>query len=690
MVVTQFPERVTNIDHTRQSIPVPGTEKEGFSPIYRNSINPNITTSETIYDLFHVGRERSPNKPCLGHRPWDSTVGDFKREYVWLTYGEVEELRTAVGSGLSQLVKDGKLGPGVGQSDWTIGIWCQNRPEYQIIDQSAAAYSRYTVSLYDSYDSQTAHYVLNHSEAKICFTTSSHLADLLSATDKLPNIKAIVLLDTQGPTLLKPGELQTNQLARQWAASNGITLLAWNELIELGRSNIIAHHPPADNNALAGYCYTSGTTGNPKAAFVSHRQIAIAAGTIGLQNPDEEDTSMISYLPLAHIYERILEAYILRAGAAIGYFCGDVARLIEDAQVLQPTVFPGVPRVFNRIYAQIKAQVDGPGLKGKLLRTAIAAKIANHDATGTVTHAFYDRVVFKKVRQVLGGRVRFMASGSAPIRPDVLKLLRVCFCADIREGYGQTENGGICLLMVANDKHLGSCGPPAFGTEVRLRDCPELGYTSKDLPMPRGELLSRGQSVFDGYFKDEAKTKEALDSEGWLSSGDVASVDSAGRFYIIDRVKNLVKLSQGEYVAIENVEGKLSSLKYFAQLWLYGDSKEDHLVAIAVPEPEVFAPFASIVSGETVLANDMSSLQKACENPKVLQATLKELIKLGKEEKLKGYEIPKALKLRAEPFSAENGLLTPTFKMKRPEAKKMLAKDLELLYSQGVVDAAKM
>jgi long-chain acyl-CoA synthetase len=529
---------------------------------------------------------------------------------------------------------------------------------------------------------------LAHSEAKVCFTTSSHLSAILSSADQLPNMKAIVLLDTQGPVPLKPGELSTNQLATQWAAQKGITLLTWKALIEIGRKNIIGHCPPKDNSALSGLCYTSGTTGNPKAAKVSHRQLAIAAGLLELVSHSSEniqsgdDELVISYLPLAHIYERIIEAYALRDGAAIGYFSGDVLRLIEDAQIIKPTVFPGVPRVFNRIAGQILAQADGPGLKGKLLRTAINAKLANHDSTGSVTHAFYDRLVFRKVRDVLGGRVKLLTSGSAPIRPSLIKLLRVCFSCEVREGYGQTENAGACLMISAGDLHVGSCGPPVPGSEIRLKDCPELNYFSTDSPMPRGELIFRGQSVFDGYYKDDAKTKETIDKDGWLYSGDIAQVDSAGRFYIIDRVKNLVKLSQGEYVAIENVEGKLSAVKQFAQFWLYGDSTQDHLVAIAVPDPEQFASFASTITGKTVSPTDAASLQAACDDKKVTAALLSELIKLGRELNLKGFEIPRALKLRAEPFSAENGLLTPTFKMKRPEAKKIMAKEIDWLYSQ--------
>ena len=128
MVVTQYPEKVTSYNYDQQALPVPGSEEPGYSAIYRNTLNPEIKTAETIYDVFHVGREKAANKPCLGHREWDSSVGDYKKEFTWITYAEVEELRTAVGSGLCKLVKDKKLGDAVGLTDWTVGIWCQNRP----------------------------------------------------------------------------------------------------------------------------------------------------------------------------------------------------------------------------------------------------------------------------------------------------------------------------------------------------------------------------------------------------------------------------------------------------------------------------------------------------------------------------------------------------------------------------------
>jgi len=132
MVITQYPARVSPIDYDKQAFPVPGSAEPGYTPIYRNAGNPDVTTSETTYDLFAIGRSKSGNKPCLGHRPWNSTLGDYEKTLTWLTYGEVEELRTAVGSGLAYLAKEGKLGSGVGVSNWMLATWCQNRPGKRI------------------------------------------------------------------------------------------------------------------------------------------------------------------------------------------------------------------------------------------------------------------------------------------------------------------------------------------------------------------------------------------------------------------------------------------------------------------------------------------------------------------------------------------------------------------------------
>lgn len=167
MVAQKLPDPPAEIDLNRQAAPVPGTELEGHSNIYHNMIHPLLKTTETTYDLFVTGLQKSGDKPCLGHRPWDPATGDYKREYVWLSYKEVEERRTAIGSAVAKLAKDGVLGDGVGVSDFSTAFWSQNRPEFQIFDQSNNAYSRYTVALYESYDQETALYILSHSETRV-------------------------------------------------------------------------------------------------------------------------------------------------------------------------------------------------------------------------------------------------------------------------------------------------------------------------------------------------------------------------------------------------------------------------------------------------------------------------------------------------------------------------------------------
>ncbi|KDN40254.1 acetyl-CoA synthetase-like protein [Tilletiaria anomala UBC 951] len=673
----------------KQALEVPSSARPGYTPIYRNLMVPELNIQLTAYDTFSRACSRSPNNDFVGCRPWDWAKGDYADYFEFITFIQVEERRTALGSALSQLAKDGKLGNDIPPMDWCVAFWTNNKPEFQIVHQACNAYSRRLVCIYDTYEAENAAYILKHSESRIVFTTSAHFHQVLSKVGELPHLKLIVLLDQAPPAPMKgqsdklpPSQIHMNQLAASWAREKGVRLIKWDELLDLGRRNLHAHTPPTSTSAIAMYCYTSGTTGKPKAAFVSHGQLAMAAeGTKVLLPPVK--AAMIGYLPVAHVFECLLEAGVITRGGRIGYSTGDPLRLVEDCQLLKPDYFPAVPRVLNRIAAQIQEQMNGDSFKAKLLRRAVESKLAYHDIDGSVTHAFWDRLIFGKVKAILGGNVQLMICGSAPIRPEVLKLLRIAFCADVREGYGQTENLGYCTVNIGFRKEVGSVGAPQVGVELRLKDCPELNYFSSDKPRPRGELLVRGPNVFSGYFKDEAKTRETIDEEGWLHSGDVASVDEMGRFYIIDRVKNLVKLSQGEYVAIEKVEQTYNGRDHLAQIMVYGESLQDYLIAICIPEPEPFARFASNVLGRAVSPSDVPSL---CADEKLREAVLLDLVRLGKERGLNGVEMLRGVHLSPELMSVENGLLTPTFKTKRPEASKFYSNAIKQLYAKGPVD----
>lgn len=221
-------------------------------------------------------------------------------------------------------------------------------------------------------------------------------------------------------------------------------------------------------------------------------------------------------------------------------------------------------------------------------------KLANYRANGTYTHGCYDAVIFKKVKALIGGKVRLMLTGSAPIAHDVLDFLKVSFCCPIVEGYGMTETSAGSFTTMTNDPLSGHVGGPQPNVKIRLKDIPEMGYSSKN-PEPTGECLFWGTSVMPGYFMNPEKTAEAFEGppeNGWLKSGDVVKVFPNGSIKIIDRAKNIFKLSQGEYVAPEKIENILVQSPWLAQVWVHGDSLNNHCILIAVVDEPKFKEWA--------------------------------------------------------------------------------------------------
>lgn len=390
-----------------------------------------------------------------------------------------------------------------------------------------------------------------------------------------------------------------------------------------------------------------------------------------------EDSS-ISYLPLAHIFGRVCDMLCLCIGGRLGYFAGDMNLLVEDIQEMKPTIFATVPRLLNRVYGKIVAStVNAPGATGALARRGIATKLANLEAGKGYTHPFWDRLIFNKVKSALGGHVRIMVTGSAPIGKDVMQFLRVALCCDIREGYGATETCAASTIHYPNEFKAGHIGAPFTCNEVKLVDVPEMDYLSTD-PYPRGEICIRGPNVFKGYYKDEEKTREAIDEEGWFHTGDVGMINERGSIVIIDRKKNIFKLAQGEYIAPEKIENIYAKDSVIGQIYLHGDSLQSSLVAIVVPDPDTLA---SIVQAKLPQVHAKKlSFPELCKAPEVVALVLDQMTKVGKKAELRGFEQAKALYLESEPFAVENDLLTPTFKVKRPQAKKHYEAKIAELY----------
>ncbi|KAI0313081.1 acetyl-CoA synthetase-like protein [Amylostereum chailletii] len=670
--VVPFPAPV---NYEKQSVEVPGTKRPAH---YRNSTfglidvnTPHALT--TLTQAFDIGLALSKDSPCLGHRPLVSKKPlAFADHYVWETYGQIDERRRNVGSALQTWFKDGTLGGGELE---TVGIWSPNRPEWAIVDWAVVSFQKVCVSLYDTLGKESVG-AINHSHLTVIFANAPHLAELIKLAPRTPHVKMIVSLDDLDPDM--------KRVLDMWGAANNVLIKELREVEEFGRAHPVAVIPAAVDQ-IATICYTSGTTGVPKGVILTHSQIAmgIQSHLYGFTLDRTNQPRLMSYLPLAHIYERTTSVAVVTLGGSIGYFTGDPLRLIEDCQILKPNFFPSVPRVLNRIYQSAMAAGDVPGLRGNIFRRAVKTKVERLHQDAVVTHPFWDRLVFRKIQAVLGGNIKLIACGSAPVNPDVLDFLRVAFSCTVWEGeYGMTENAAVCCrLMVDDPTSAGTVGPPHPAIELKLIDVPAMKYTAEDRPNPRGEICCRGAVCFSGYYKDEKNTRETIDEEGWLHTGDVGEIDACGRVKIIDRVKNIMKLSQGEYVALEKIENLYMTSPLIAQIFVHGDPLHAYIVAVVVPDPVQLAALVERVTGARVREDDLLKLQALAQEPKVVQAVLALLTAEGKKT-LKGFELVKKIHLSMSPFTVENDTLTPTMKIKRKAAYEMYKKELDALYAE--------
>lgn len=648
------------------SVPLAGTEQKGRSAIYRHwrrtegllhTLDPDVRTA---HDLFEQSAQRVPKANCLGARPYDphnKTFGKFQ----WQSYAEVQKRRANFGVGLVAIHEQ----LGIKSRQYGVGLWCQNRPEWQIVDLACMSQSLFSVSIYDTLGPDATEYIINHASLSAVCTSLSHIPTLLKLAPRCPSLKVIISLDPLSDGEELPGTSKKDIL-NAIANEKGIQIYPMSEIENLGESEPQPYHAPRPDDIVT-INYTSGTTGNPKGVTLTHANAVGASSTAMSMSQFRPNDVICSYLPLAHIYERVTEHAALWSGIAIGYFHGNILELTEDLKLLRPTSFVSVPRLYNRFGGAIKGQtIQQPGFKGALSNHIVNTKLANlnNPAPGKATnrHMLYDRIWSRKVSAALGlDRARTMISGSAPIDPSLQQFLRTVFANNFYQGYGLTETYAVALAQLQDDFSAGNCGAVAPVSELCLMDVPDMEYLSTDSPHPRGELLIRGPTVFKEYYKNEAETKKAFTEDGWFRTGDIATVDELGRFKIIDRVKNVLKLAQGEYISPERIENVyLGNLPWLAQGYVHGDSTQSALVAIFGFQPDMFAAFVGKVIGKPVDHTDIRALSAAAQNEKVKAAVVKELAKVGKKAKFNSYENVKAVRILAEPFSIENELLTPT------------------------------
>ncbi|KAI6249170.1 Long chain acyl-CoA synthetase 7, peroxisomal [Erysiphe necator] len=673
------------------SLPIPGSEKEGRTPIYRHwrfvnrpllkSMNPRILT---VHDCFEDAVRKFRNNRCLGSRSWNVASQSYD-DYKFITYGEVAIRKGNFGKGLVELHQN----LGITDEKYGVGIWSQNRPEWQIADLACMSQSLYSVSLYDTLGPEATEHIIVNSDLVCVISSIDHISALLKLAPRVPKLKLIICFDS-----LDDGERPGSSkkiILNDIAKDSNIKIYSMKEVEALGVNSKIPFNPPRPNDLIT-INYTSGTSGIPKGVALTHANAMAgicSARTIATTLPSE---TLISYLPLAHIFERVAEQGCFMVGSSIGYFRGDVLGLVDDMKTLHPAGFVGVPRLFNRFGSVIRARtVEATDFSGMIARHIINAKIAKLElppGQATVKHLIYDYILARKLRTSVGlENLNCMVTGSAPLDPNVMQFLRAAFARPFCQGYGLTETYALGTCQHANDFTVGNCGMVAPSLEICLQSIPEMEYLVTDSPYPRGELLIRGHSVFREYHKDPAETQRALLPDGFFRTGDIAEIDNLGRIKIIDRLKNVLKLAQGEYLSPERIENVfLGSSNLFTQVYVHGDSTQSFLVALCGIDPSSFAPYASKILSRNIAAEDIEAVREAARDIKVRKAVINDLDRLGRKNKFNSFERVRNVWLEVEPFTIWNELLTPTLKLKRAQTAKKYRAEIDALYAESLAE----
>ncbi|GAB4818389.1 hypothetical protein N2152v2_005435 [Parachlorella kessleri] len=652
--------------------------KPGVSPTYRNTaaaehLPVSYRGATTLLELFNNSVQRFPDARCLGWRPVDAEGN--AGAYIFHSFYQVQVLANHVASALHQC--------GIGPGD-RLGICSANNVEWMLTARAADVVSGVVVPIYDTLGESAVEYIIQHSGLSLALVEASKLKAFVQVVDSVKDrVKTLVYIGKGDEALL------------QKARGAGLKVYSFGEFLELGKGRPVEPKPPKPDD-LCCIMYTSGTTGAPKGVELTHRNFVAGVAGAGQLLADSglavsTNDCLMSYLPLAHSFGRLLEEFGLAVGGHIGYWRGNPKLLLDDVKELQPTLFIAVPRILERIADGVKHKLEAAGGFSKsLFDWAYSYKLwrLKRGAPGWWAGMGVDQLVFGKIRAAMGGRVRFIVSGGAPLAPHVEDFCNVALGPLLQarrgaalagrqsrgRGYGLTETCAASFVMMPNETRMAyTVGPPLSATEFRFESVPELNYDATANP-PKGEICIRGPMVFKGYHKDEEKTKEAFDEDGFFHTGDIGTLTAQGCLKIIDRKKNIFKMAQGEYIAVEHLESVYCQSNAVEQVWVYGNSFESQLVAVVVPQRHWLKQQQAGGGGS------QEDLQAAAGSQEVRKAMLAELTRVGKEARLKGFELVKEVHLEVEPFSVENDLMTPSLKVKRPQLLKHYQAQVDAMY----------
>ncbi|KAF4014080.1 hypothetical protein G4228_005395 [Cervus hanglu yarkandensis] len=609
---------------------------------------------DTLDKVFMHAKNKFKDKRLLGTREILNEEDEvqpngkvFKKvilgSYNWLSYEDVFVRAFNFGNGLQMLGQKPKT---------NIAIFCETRAEWMVAAQACFMYNFQLVTLYATLGGPAIVHGLNETEVTNIITSKELLqTKLKDIVSLVPRLRHIITVDGRPPTW---SEFPKGVIVHTMAAVQALGAKASVENKPLSK--------PAPSD-IAVIMYTSGSTGIPKGVMISHSNIIAGITGMAERIPElgEKDV-YIGYLPLAHVLELSAELVCLSHGCRIGYSSpqtlADQSSKIKkgskgDTSMLKPTLMAAVPEIMDRIYKNVMNKVNEmSSFQRNLFILAYNYKM-EQISKGHST-PLCDSFIFRKVRGLLGGNIRLLLCGGAPLSATTQRFMNICFCCPVGQGYGLTE----------------SCGA---GTIT------EGGYFNTDKPHPRGEILIGGQNVTMGYYKNEAKTKadffEDENGQRWLCTGDIGEFDPDGCLKIIDRKKDLVKLQAGEYVSLGKVEAALKNLPLIDNICAYANSYHSYVIGFVVPNQKELTELAR-KKGLT------GTWEELCNSSEMENEVLKVLSEAAISASLEKFEIPVKIRLSPEPWTPETGLVTDAFKLKRKELKTHYQADIERMYGR--------
>lgn len=585
---------------------------------------PEHPVYKPLYEYFLAAVQRSFGRTALKYK-----AGGAWRD---ISYGELSRKIDEVAAAIAEL--------GIGKSD-RVAIFSYNRPEWVMVDMACLKLGAWVIPVYHTLPVETVVYILKDSEAKLLFVEKPELFRVAEqAVGDAPRLKDVVtFFDAPAGKLLHTS-------LRDFAS----LLRTGSEIISRCTQKPL---PKIDAQDVATVVYTSGTTGEPKGAMLTHANIASNVLTANRMFSINDNDVFVSYLPLCHTFERTAGYYtIMFAGGQIAYV-QSLDTVAQDVKEIRPTVLISVPRFLEKVYEAVQTQVaGGSAFKRRLVTSAL--KTYNRyrflkdrgeptPALMRLRRRIFKSLVVNKFHEISGGRLRVIVSGSAPLGRRLARILHNLEF-DVAEGYGLTEASPIVSAATPEHFKIGTVGIPLEHIEVRIG--------------PNDEVLVRGPNVMKGYLNKPEETAQVIDVEGWLHTGDQGKIDKDGYLTITGRIKELIVTSYGKKVAPSPIEFEIGTSPYVEQAMVYGD-RCAYLTAIVVPKQVAVEDYART---HGIKAGSYDQLLK---DERIRTLVEQEVIR--KTSGFAPFEQVKAVAIVAEPFTVENDLLTPTLKLRRPK-----------------------